>query len=97
MNLWADMGCLFQINKGSLLGRFGKNEKYLAMELVERNFAFAVASDAHSPEERTPRMKEVKDMLRIDFSKETARRLLSENPKKLLKNEKIRTEEPFWF
>lgn len=97
LNLWVDMGCLLQVNKGSLLGSFGRNEKYLAAELVERKFAFAVASDAHSPNIRTPRMDEVRDMLKEEFSEETANLLLKDNPLKILKNEKIFAEEPFWF
>lgn len=97
LNLWVEMGCLLQINKGSLMGSFGRNEKYLAMELVERNFAFAVASDAHSPTVRTTWMKDVNQLLREEFSEQTANKLLYSNPLKLLKNEKIQGAEPHWF
>ena len=97
LNLWVEMGCLLQINKGSLLGSFGRNEKYLAWELVERNFAFAVASDAHSPTVRTTWMKDVQQLLREEFSEQIASKLLYSNPLKLLKHEKIREAEPHWF
>ena len=97
LNLWVEMGCLLQINKGSLLGSFGKNEKYLALELVERNFVFAVASDAHSSTVRTPWMKDAHQMLKEEFTEQTANKLLYSNPLKLLKNETIREVEPHWF
>ena len=97
LNRWVQMGCLLQINKGSLLGSFGRNEKYLALELVERNFAFAVASDAHSPMVRTTWLKDVQQLLREEFSEQIASKLLYSNPLKLLKHEKIREAEPHWF
>lgn len=97
LNLWVEMGCLLQVNKGSLLGNFGRNEKYLAFELVERNFAFAVASDAHSPYVRTTWMGDVKQLLVEEFSEQKAQQLLHGNPLKLLKNEKVHEGEPHWF
>lgn len=97
LNLWVEMGCLLQINKGSLLGRFGRNERYLALELVERDFAFAVASDAHSPVVRTTWMSDVNQLLREEFSVQTANKLLYRNPMKILNNEKIQEDEPLWF
>ena len=97
LNLWVEMGCLLQINKGSLLGRFGRQEKYLALELVERNFAFAVASDAHSSTMRTTWMGDIEHLLQEVFSAATAKKLLEINPLKLLKKEIIREEAPHWF
>lgn len=97
LNLWAEMGCLLQVNKGSLLGRHGRQEEMLALELVERGFAFAVASDAHSPVVRTPWMGEARELLSEEFSPEAANALLRTNPMRLLKNEEIRFREPDWF
>lgn len=97
LNMWVEMGCLLQINKGSLLGRFGRREQALAFELVGRGFAFAVASDAHSHIMRTTWMSDVQQLLREEFSPATAEKLLKTNPFKILKNEKIHWEEPHWF
>lgn len=55
-------------NRGSLLGRFGGHAQALAYALVERGFAAAVASDAHSPRVRTPWMEDVRDLLAQEFS-----------------------------
>ena len=97
LNLWVEMGCLLQINKGSLLGGFGRTVYYLAHELIERNFAFAVASDAHSPTVRTTWMGDVEAVLREEFSERMAIRLLYSNPLRLLKNSEIHGMEPEWF
>lgn len=97
LNSWLRMGCLLQVNKGSLLGRFGHSARETAMELVERGFATVVASDAHSARMRTPWMGEVWEMLSQTVSPRCARVLLEENPRKILKNEDILPAPPEWF
>ena len=42
-------------------------------------------------------MKDVQYLLKEEFSKETAKKLLQTNPMKIIKNEKIQGEEPRWF
>ena len=34
VNVWKRMGCLFQVNRGSLLGRFGPGARAMAMEPI---------------------------------------------------------------
>ena len=97
LNSWCRMGCLLQVNKGSLLGRFGRAAQETAMELVERGFVTVVASDAHSPRMRTPWMEEVRRMLSETASPHCARALLEENPRKILKNEDVLPAPPEWF
>lgn len=97
LNLWADMGCLFQINRGSLTGRFGPTAQELSWAMLERGFVCAVASDAHSSVSRTTWMKDVYDLLREEFSKETAQLLLEERPLQLLGDQMIHIPEPNWF
>ena len=97
LNVWKDMGCLLQINRGSLLGRFGNRSLQLAFALVERGFADVVASDAHTASVRTPWMKDVKELLESEFSAKTAEKLLVRNPLCILKNEDIPKAEPIWF
>lgn len=97
INDWAEMGCLFQINRGSYLGRFGESSYAMAMELTSRGFAHVVASDAHSPVFRTPWMRDVQELLTDLFSQETADTLLIGNPALILRNQKIFFQEPGWF
>ncbi len=97
MNLWYQMGCRFQVNRGSLLGRFGEGPRRTALELVERGFAAAVATDAHSSRFRTPWMADIREFLRQEFSAEAAAWLLEENPRRILRNEQLPPAEPEWF
>ena len=97
VNLWHQMGCLLQINRGSLLGRFGHRAQKTAALLVERRFAWAVSSDAHSPRSRTPWLRDVYDLLQEGLSPDHAKKLLLDNPLRILNNEDIHPAEPEWF
>lgn len=97
LNLWADMGCLLQVNRGSLLGRFGPRAEALGSSLVARGFAAFVASDAHTSVVRTPWMRDVQELLRREYSHRSARLLLEENAERVLRNETIEMDEPDWF
>lgn len=97
LNEWVNMGCLLQINKGSLTGRFGPVCQELGMALVDRKFAAVVASDAHSAVSRTPWMYDAWDLLARQFSPIAAEHLLLEIPKKILNNESIMGSKPEWF
>lgn len=97
LNLWMDMGCLLQVNRGSLLGRFGEREEELSHALVGRGFAAFVASDAHTPVVRTPWMRDVWELLSEEYSQKTAYALLEDNPARVLQNLDINIPEPDWF
>lgn len=97
LNLWVDMGCLLQVNRGSLMGRFGPRAEALSRALVRRSMAAFVASDAHSASMRTPWLMDVWELLRKEFSFETAKCLLEENPRRVLRNREIPMEQPIWF
>lgn len=96
-NRWYRMGCGLQVNRGSLLGRFGRHAQQMAFELVDRGLAAAVATDAHSPRIRTPWMRDVRELLSGEISPQCARALLLENPRRILKNEQLPDLEPDWF
>ena len=97
LNLWVEMGCLLQINRGSLFGRFGRHAEALAHGLLERNFVSFVASDAHSPTVRTPWLRDAAEFLLREYPKEIAWALLEENPRCVLENREINRSEPIWF
>lgn len=96
-NLWKEMGCLFQINRGSLFGRFGSGAQHMALELVGRGFATVVASDGHSPRMRTPWMKDVSAFLRQEISGDAEEYLLRKNPKAILRDQVLDPVIPDWF
>ena len=97
LNRWYRMGCLMQVNRGSLLGRFGRHAQAMAVEMVERGFAAAVATDAHRFRSRTAWMADVREMLDQEVSPLCAKTLLEDNPRKILKNERLLLMEPEWF
>lgn len=97
INRWYRMGCLMQVNRGSLLGRFGSHAQEMAVELTERNFTAIVASDAHSSQIRTPWMEDIKNYLSAEFSPSCARNLLLVNPKRVLKDDPFPPVVPEWF
>ena len=97
LNLWSDMGCLLQINRGSLLGRFGRTCEALAWAMLDRGFVCTVASDAHASHTRTTWMEDVQELLTSEFSRETAELLLTVLPNCLIHDEPIHIPEPDWF
>lgn len=97
LNLWTSMGCLLQVNKGSLLGRFGEGPRQMAMEMTDRGFTTVVGSDAHYARLRTPWLYEAWELLARQFAPLAAKVLLEENPRRILKNESILPAQPEWF
>ena len=83
------MGCLLQINKGSLKKKFGRTAYVISQSLVEREYADFVASDAHSPYIRTPFLADAYEIVSELRSSRYAEILLRTNPEKVIRNEKI--------
>ncbi|HIZ43525.1 MAG TPA: hypothetical protein H9672_02240 [Firmicutes bacterium] len=81
---WLRLGCCTQLNKGSLLGRFGRHAARSAAQLLEYDLVTCVASDAHSPYMRTTYMGDVRDYLEERLGEERALRLLERNPERIL-------------
>lgn len=97
LNYWKELGCLLQVNRGSLLGRFGGGAREMGMELVRRGFASVVASDGHSSQMRTPWMEDVFQLLEHTVSAAAAQWLLQNNPSLILRNQPLDPAEPEWF
>ena len=97
VNRWKKMGCLFQINRGSLLGRYGSAAQEMGMALVHRGFATVVATDAHSPAMRTPRARDVYQLLSQEVSPLAADVLMKHNPQRILLDKTLPPVEPDWF
>lgn len=81
---WREDGCLLQLNKGSLLGRFGDAARDAALQLLRDDAAATIASDAHTPFVRTTDMRPAVDFLNTVASPITVQRLLADNPRRIL-------------
>ena len=82
---WFEGGVVIQLNKGSILGRLGRRAQDTALWMLDRGLAHTAASDAHSPDVRTPRMDLLKDLLR-EYAPACSWLLLEENPRRILEN-----------
>lgn len=94
---WCVSGCALQINKGSLLGRFGHRAQVTAELLIDHGLAACVASDAHGSVSRTPHMAEIREYLIENLGEEYARLLLRENPSRMLSGKELLGYEPIPF
>ncbi len=86
---WVRAGYVLQMNKGSVLGRFGRSVGKTAFYLLSRGLIHLAASDAHSARSRTTDMTELRFFLEDCFSEEFARGLLVENPRRVLENKSL--------
>lgn len=69
-----------QINKGSILGKFGRRAWDAAWKLLDHNLVSAVASDAHSPFQRTPYLRNAYEELENEVSDVYRTALFEQNP-----------------
>ena len=80
------IGCLLQLNKGSLEGRFGRDAFFASRRILALRQADVVASDAHSPYMRTPNMLGAHELICEEYSYDYADLLLEENPRRIIQN-----------
>lgn len=82
-------GALLQLNKGSLRGAFGHYARMTASYLLDERMADFVASDAHSPYERTTKLREVHAFISEQYSIDYADLLLEKNPARVIEGKEI--------
>lgn len=86
---WMEEGMGTQINKGSVFGRFGRDERDFACAMLRYGLVTCIASDAHGAESRTTDMTDIYDYIMTEFSVIEAERLLTENPKRIYNNKPL--------
>ncbi len=77
---WFEREIVVQVNKGSVFGAFGRRAEETAVRLLYRGNVHIIASDAHSPERRTPKLTNVQNWAREHLGREYTKILLEENP-----------------
>lgn len=80
---WKRRGYEIQVNKGSFMGRFGHRAQHAAFELLNHNLVTAVASDAHSPIQRTTCMADAYDYLSGEYPAEYLDALFTRSPQNI--------------
>lgn len=83
---WFHAGYVVQLDKDSVLGRFGKHCAYMADWTLRHGLAHIVASDAHDSRIRTTDLSGVRQFVAKQYSPDYADLLLCRNPARILKN-----------
>lgn len=95
---WVDdMGCVLQVNKGSILGNFGSRVEYTSHELLSQGLVHVIASDAHSAEQRTPHMGAVRRWMEQQFGPDYTWILMERNPARLVEGRPMVLVDPRRF
>lgn len=88
---WIEMGCLTQMNKGSVFGKHGKGAQHACIPLLNYELIHCIASDAHSPMQRTPWLRDIQSFLIENFDQSYANRLLESNPYRIATGQTVPT------
>ena len=86
---WINQGCLTQVNRGSVFGKFGRRAKECVDYLLNQRLVTCIASDAHKPYERTTFMADIKEYMEERYSFRYAKALLYDNPLRILEGRKF--------
>lgn len=82
---WRQMGCVAQLNRGSVYGQFGSRCAGAAETLIRLGYVDVFGSDCHGVRHRTPEMHSIYHYLRKHYGEPKAYQLLLENPLKILR------------
>lgn len=83
---WFERGIVIQVNKGSVLGAFGRRAEEAAVRLLYRGLVHVIASDAHSPEIRTTDLEPVRQWCLEHVGRQYTKILLEDNPGRIIRN-----------
>ena len=78
------MGAMIQVNADSVLGYEGKNQKAFCKKMLRKDLVDIVASDAHGIKYRKCNLDECYDYIMKKYGGDTAIRLTSLNPDRIL-------------
>lgn len=87
-------GAVLQINKGSVLGQFGKRVQRVADIALSHRLAAVAASDAHDTYSRDTDLSEFAKVLDIRYGEGCSPLLLEENPRRIIEGREIVWESP---
>ena len=91
---WVGRGCLVQVTAKSYLGGFGLKVQRLAEQWLDCNLIHFFASDAHDLESRPPVLSGCYQKVAAAKGKETADRLLLENPRCVIEGKPLPRQPP---
>ncbi len=77
---WVEQGCLVQVTASALSGNWGEPARKAAHWLCEHQAVHVLATDAHNPQHRPPRLSTGRDVLAERYGPELAQVLVEDNP-----------------
>lgn len=86
LDTWVNMGCLIQVTALSVLGGFGKRAATTAHALLAKGLVHVIASDAHDPVHRHPKLNEAFDFIAARYGQDVARMLFIDHPTKIIQS-----------
>lgn len=81
---FVDMGCWLQITAGSIAGHFGGSPFKTALYLLENEWAWVIASDAHNQEHRPANLSEGRDAIARLFGASLAQSMVLDRPARII-------------
>lgn len=84
-----DMGCVIQVNAGSVMGRFGGGAKRFTRGLMDKGLVHIVATDAHDSAHRSPKIADCREYVGKHWGELFANDVFYNNPLRILKHEEI--------
>ena len=89
---WVNRGALVQVSAPSVMGHFGRAARRVARLAIARRWAQVVASDAHDPIHRPPRLGEVRDLIAKEHGAELARKVVDDYPRAIVEDRVVVAE-----
>ena len=86
---WKQRGILIQVNKASLVGKFGRHSYNVAHLMMKRFQVDVIASDCHRPYMRTPAMMDVYETLERKYPIEYLKAVFEENSDRICSNKDV--------
>lgn len=83
-------GALFQMNKGSVFGDYGRMARETVFELLDRHYIHFVGSDGHNTKTRNTYMYETYQCIKDIYGRQYAKNIFIKYPQNMLKNKDIR-------
>ena len=90
----VDQGCLMQVTAGSLLGTFGSDSQRLAESMLVQGMVHFLATDAHGPNSRRPRMQQAYQRVCELTDGQTASLICKHNPARVAGGKKVSSHLP---
>lgn len=94
LRAWVQQGCLVQIGAASVVGDFGRATQQACRRLLDQRLVHFVASDAHHPDRRPPRMRAAFSLVARWFGESEAKRLFVANPRAVAVGQSLRLPLP---